>query len=710
MNFSSIFKTISNFQFPYSLEDRTIHETPLWQVFQGTRKADSLEVTVFKAKRTPENEKLILNAVQKSKILKIPGLCSVIDTFDSDPQSTFIVTERVTPFPWDSLNIFLENKEGIHLGIAQLLATLKFLSNFVVGTLGKESIYVNSKGQWLLFGLELCENMSEVNQNQFTDSFYLYYNSVGLSKPTDTYKTVDAIMCSQLIKILLGSQIPKDWQLAVSTLAKGSSTITTFYEKIQGTRTWSDNQLISIYQELKEFHIKDSQGKMVTMVNFQNIFLSSRNLFDNMIPEFITGLIIPELCILINWLLSTQSESPSTVSRIVSFMSILLSLATEYSFYPTNVKNAIFESFKLPDRQIRFLLLIYLPKLIEPLGKTDISNLVYPYFVQGLVDSDPILRLQTLKTIPVIVPTMSERQLNSDLLRYLAKTQVDSDVEIRTWTVLIITKVSSLLSKSSNRPSILAIAFTKSLKDPHTKPRLAALYGLQHSIDLLDVTTIANKILTVIAPGLLDKNPLVRSKAKDLFGKYLNKLEEEARSIQNESQYDAEESSDFNFDEYDLKYDTLSKQFIENLKLNAPTVEDILTTTPLKDDSNENGWDNFNTTENIKSESWNMDDGWGDMDTSAAAPSSLRGKQVKIEESWNSDVNDDFSDEVANTNQIPGIRGLSKNSTSVLSTKSSSASNSLNKQSKYFSKSKQVEKKIQLSLELEDEGGWDDAW
>lgn len=143
MNFSSIFKSISNFQFPYTIEETAITETALWQCFDGTRKADSLPVTVFKAKRSPENESLILNAVHKSKILKIPGLCTVLETFDSDPQSTFIVTERVVPFPWDNLGSLSQNKFGVELGISQLLATLGFLKNFVLGTLSKDSVFIN---------------------------------------------------------------------------------------------------------------------------------------------------------------------------------------------------------------------------------------------------------------------------------------------------------------------------------------------------------------------------------------------------------------------------------------------------------------------------------------------------------------------------------------------------------------------------------------
>lgn len=176
------------------------------------RKSDSVPVTVFKANRSQQTEALIANAIHKAKILKIPGLCRVLETFDSDPQSTFIVTERVTPFPWDDIATLQRNKEALELGISQLLTTLTFLNAFVLGTIGKDSIFIDSKGQWLLFGLEMCSKVTDIsNPERYLDSLHDYNRLLGLSSSCNNLNKIDAMSLGSLITTIFGTtaKIPK---------------------------------------------------------------------------------------------------------------------------------------------------------------------------------------------------------------------------------------------------------------------------------------------------------------------------------------------------------------------------------------------------------------------------------------------------------------------------------------------------------------------
>lgn len=639
MSFINLFKSLSNFQFPFTLEDKPVSETTLWQVFNGLRKSDSVPVTVFKANRSQQTEALIANAIHKAKILKIPGLCRVLETFDSDPQSTFIVTERVTPFPWDDIATLQRNKEALELGISQLLTTLTFLNAFVLGTIGKDSIFIDSKGQWLLFGLEMCSKVTDIsNPERYLDSLHDYNRLLGLSSSCNNLNKIDAMSLGSLITTIFGTtaKIPKDWQSPVQSLASGRTSIENFMNKLQLTDTWLSNPLITIYQQLKELHIKEPQEKLAVMTNLQTSFFENKDLYHNLSAQFVEGLVIPEIANVIKWLMTSQNNSTSAVSRIIPLLAIYLDLSTERQYFPENSKQLIYDCFGLPDRQIRFLLLIYLPKISKHLNKGEISTKIYPRFIQGMADADATLRLQTLKRVPIVVPFITERQLNNELLRFLAKTQVDAEVEIRTWTVIIITRISTLLSTSSgNRSNILATAFTKSLKDPVTKPRLAALYGLAKSIDLFDVATIANKILTVIAPGLLDKDPLVRSKAKGLFEKYLNKLEDEAKAIQ--SANSGSHSEDINFDQYgeeETSDDTeLVNQFMATLMLSSTPEPDLLTKNNTVED---NGWD---------TQDQDLDDGgWDTASEKINQQNAFKSTPVPIEKSWNDELNEELDD------------------------------------------------------------------
>ncbi|QHS76217.1 COPI-interacting protein CEX1 [Saccharomyces paradoxus] len=675
MNFSSIFKSISNFQFPYTIEETAITETAFWQCFDGTRKADSLPVTVFKAKRSPESEALILNAVHKAKILKIPGLCSVLETFDSDPQSTFIVTERVVPFPWDNLSSLSQNKFGIELGISQLLVTLGFLNKFVLGTLSKDSIYINIKGEWVLFGLELCSSKEGLSAFEFSSKARTYYNMTGSQLPCEDSNTIDSMGLGLLVKDLMTpSSLPKDWTVNVNMISDGRMTIESFRKRLENTETWRSNPLINFYQELKELHIKDPRGKLVVMSSLENLYLESREIFRNLTPGMIENFIIPELCEIIKILMiqsvaSTASHTGMNFNashKLVPFLAIVLDLTSETNTFPVGFNDLIAQSFKLPDRQVRFLLLIYLPKLIGPLSKSEISSRIYPHFIQGLTDSDATLRLQTLKTIPCIVSCLTERQLNNELLRFLAKTQVDSDIEIRTWTVIIISKISTILSTSvGNRSNILATAFTKSLKDPHVKPRLAALYGLEKSIELFDVNTIANKILTVIAPGLLDKSSIVRNRAKILFEMYLDRLEKEALLIQtNDSTDDSEDMKEIDFDNYGCDEEDMNKEdsmlaakFLNNLRLNSPsaTIPNNITDSEVDSAQDGNGWDDFSDTDGctVNSTTESLDKLASHVITTNTQKFS--GRPIKINKSWNDELNDnDWTQDESSPSKEPG--------------------------------------------------------
>lgn len=673
MSFINLFRSISSFQFPYAIEDSPIQESPLWQVYYGSRKSDSLPVTIFKANRNEKTEPLIANAIHKSKILRIPGLCRVLETFESDPQSTFVVTERATPFPWNHLNYYLRNKEALVVGILEILNTLSHLSNFVLGTLSEQSIFIDSKGRWILFGFELSAERKQLDPGIFGSHMRLYNSLNEKQVLSDDPARVDAIQLGKIITKLLGGSagIPKDWSVALNSLSEGRTSIRHFNKKLQSTSTWFNNPLISLHQQLEEIHIKDSQGKFIVMSNLQIAYFENRSLFHYLLPQFVKGMLIPELIEVINWLISTQNGNPSILPKIIPLLAIFLDLTIEQEYFPEASKQLLYSGFALQDRQVRFLLLIYLPKIVAHLEKREISDKIYPRFSMGLADTDSTLRLQTLKSIPVVVSYISERQLNNELLRYLAKTQVDVDVDIRTWTVIVITKISTLLSSSSgNRANILATAFTKSLKDPDVKARLASLYGLNKTIDLFDVKTIANKILTVIAPGLLDKDPLVRSKAKALFQKYLNKLEDEAKLLQDDGVLEESQTKDINFDSYcetdSSNVDELAKQFLSSILITTgPGFSDTNTATHgvMDDDV----WANFGE-KNSSSVSDDFgsfpakvsraqdfsqadvveadfdDDSWGDFSLDefqeVKVPKPMTGKSDKVQSSWDSHAND----------------------------------------------------------------------
>jgi SCY1-like protein 1 len=68
--------------------------------------------------------------------------------------------------------------------------------------------------------------------------------------------------------------------------------------------------------------------------------------------------------------------------------------------------------------------------------------------VTGFTDVAPLVREQTVKAVLTVVPKLSDRVINGELLRYLAKTASDEQPGIRTNTTICLGKMAKNLSSS----------------------------------------------------------------------------------------------------------------------------------------------------------------------------------------------------------------------------------------------------------------------
>lgn len=546
MNFGSLFKGLTNFQFPYTMDNDPFYETPIWELYNGTRKKDSYQVTIFKAKTNlgDQADELIKHSVHMCKVLRVPGIVPILDVFDQNGMdSLFIITEVVEPLQ-KSIDQEKNSLEAYLIGLYDIFQLLEIVEPlFVMGNLCKENIFTDKKGKWVYFGLECCFDKKKIDIFQLNHNVdiwnQLHSKIESINVPPD-YNQLDSLQLSKLVTDLLDLnydkvRIPTLWKKNLQMLSQGKLTMIKFIESLKKTSIWQESQLLTIYEEMQELHIKNDKDRLLIMNKFQKYYLESDNKisFQHLTIGFIEQLILPETVSTINWIISNgqnlQKYNKSLIKLLTVFLDLLINDKDRNDLKP-EWKEIIYNAFKLTDRQIRFVLLLYLPQFIEryPKKTLDISNRIFNFYLQGMTDTDSTLRLQTLKTVPTIIEEITERQLNNEILRSIAKTQVDSDVNIRMWTILIIVKISKDLSGLSNRDNILATIYTKSLKDPSIKTKLAALYGLAQSIDMFTIEIIANKILTVIAPGLLDKDKIIRGKARELFNLYLKKLEDEA--------------------------------------------------------------------------------------------------------------------------------------------------------------------------------------
>lgn len=128
--------------------------------------------------------------------------------------------------------------------------------------------------------------------------------------------------------------------------------------------------------------------------------------------------------------------------------------------YSARLTPVIVRLFSNPDRAIRVCLLDHLPNMIEHLPQKIVNDKIFPQMVwillaisldillillqqvTGFADVAPVVREQTVKAVLTIVTKLSDRTINGELLKHLAKTSNDEQPGIRTNTTICLGKIA----------------------------------------------------------------------------------------------------------------------------------------------------------------------------------------------------------------------------------------------------------------------------
>lgn len=208
--------------------------------------------------------------------------------------------------------------------------------------------------------------------------------------------------------------------------------------------------------------------------------------------------------------------------------------------FETKVTPAVVRLFSSPDRAIRVSLLDNLPIMMDRLPQKIVNDKIFPQMViilaqvkgleankilqvTGFTDIAPVVREQTVKAVLTIISKLSDRTINGELLKYLAKTSNDEQPGIRTNTTICLGKISKNLGVGT-RSKVLIAAFTRSLRDPFVHARNAALMALAVTSDAFSEDDCANRILPALCPCLIDKEKLVRDQANKTLDTYIQRL------------------------------------------------------------------------------------------------------------------------------------------------------------------------------------------
>ncbi|KAI9787814.1 MAG: hypothetical protein M1816_007462 [Peltula sp. TS41687] len=525
--------------FPYSFGDRVERvstDKSIWILYNGTRREDGADCSILSFDISANKSRLPLarNALKKLRTLRHPGVLKVLDAVETDTY-IYIATERVAPLIWHT-RLKRLSVETIKWGLFTIAKTVKFINeeaSSVHGNLRVSSIYTSQSGEWKLDGFELLSSMKEDDA-----IIYSYANREPLSDlylPPEVVKggwdaikrqpvtAVDSYAFGLLIyEAFTGDVVGSDtigdtrkvppsmhqsYKRLLNANPKARLSVGHFLE--QGLRSggFFETPLIRLTEGIESLDLKtDSERQQ---------FLGELDEVPDDFPEdFLKTKVLPELLKSVEF----GGGGPKVFAAVMK-----LSAKLTEDEYQTHVTPVVVRLFAIPDRAIRVCLLDNLSLMIEHLPQKVVNDKIFPQMVSGFTDVAPVVREQTVKAVLTVVPKLSDRTTNGELLKYLARTANDEQPGIRTNTTICLGKIARNLG-SNTRQKILAAAFTRSLRDPFVHARNAALMALAATADVFTNEDCATRLLPAMCPSLIDKEKLVRDQANKTLDIYLQRV------------------------------------------------------------------------------------------------------------------------------------------------------------------------------------------
>lgn len=585
MNFlSSALTSLTGYSIPYTIKDEIVTDQSPWKVYQGINpKQNNAPVTVFeynlKSSGNATVAEAVKNSFRKLKLVKFPNCITTLDFFEFDNAMLYIVTEPVVPL----LDYLKEHSGKLNLdckvfglySVAQAIEFLNMKCNLVHGNIGLHSVYVNpNTGDWKLFGFELLTNLNSDPAQplyRFSSSIPSFHNLASpevLNQGVESLKTVipiklDSYMFGEfffgvilenysppynnLSAIKLPARLSSAYKRLVNANINQRITVEKFLQET--IDFFSNNLLIEFNNHLEEIKFMKDEEKLAFFKYELASIVGGEDTPENdtlnvFPPGLLEGKLLDELISQFRNLGKPQEYNPQNQETLAIILNYILRFgcALPNEQFSKIIKPVLFGAYSMADRSVRLHLLNYLPKYVDKLTDLDVQLKIFYSMITGFQDSNFIIRESTLKSLDIIIDKISDKQVNQDLLKVLAKSQFDPKPSIRTNTVILIIRISKRIY-SNSKNNVLITALSKTLKDTFTPCKMAALKGFETLIDEFSLEEVCGKILGHLAISLMDsRSAKVRDEADRIFKLYLSSVESHAADLpRKEPDDDAEE-------------------------------------------------------------------------------------------------------------------------------------------------------------------------
>lgn len=529
--------------FGYTFGDRVDLNDSIWTLHNGTKREDGSKCSIFSFDITANKSRLPLarNALRKLRTLRHPGVVKVLDTVETETY-IYIATERLSPLSWHVKRKSL-TEETTKWGLHNVAQTVKFINAdaaSIHGCLRPASIFFSESGEWKLGGFDALSSVKE------DDSILPTYGGLipdaGRYMPPEIAKAgwevvkqnptpaVDAYNFGILIfEVFNGGyhssdqlgqmkSIPASMHQSYKRLLnpnpKSRMSVGQFLDQGKRLGGFFQTPLIQVTDDIENLGLKAEDERNELLGKLDEVS-------DDFPTDFFKMKVLPEL-------LKSVEFGGGGAKVFSTVMQIGQKLSDEE--YETQITPVVVRLFANPDRGIRVCLLDNLPLMIDHLPQKLVNDKIFPQMVTGFSDIAPVVREQTVKAVLTVVPKLSDRTINGELLRHLAKTSNDEQPGIRTNTTICLGKIARNLS-SSSRAKVLAAAFSRSLRDPFVHARNAALLALAATADLFSEDDCASKLLPIMCPSLVDKEKIIRDQAQKSVDIYLARIRKFAATM-----------------------------------------------------------------------------------------------------------------------------------------------------------------------------------
>ncbi|KAH7148691.1 armadillo-type protein [Dactylonectria macrodidyma] len=529
--------------FPYNFGDIVDIDESIWTLYNGTKREDGSNCSVFSFDITANRSRLPLakNALKKLRTLRHPGVIKVLDAVETETY-IYIATERVIPLRWHIKRKSL-SPETIKWGVHSVARTIKFINHeasSIHGSLKVGSVYTSESGEWKLGGFDVLSSVKD------DESIIYTYGSVvpdsGRYAPPEIarggwdvikknpHTAVDAFNLGTLIfEVFNGDftgadqagqtkSIPPAMHSSYKRLCnanpKARTNVGNFLDQGNRAGAFFDSPLIKLTEGIDNLDIKSAEEREEFLTGLDQIS-------DDFPEEFFKMKVLPEM-------MKSAEFGGGGPKAVGVVLKIAAKLPAED--FESKVTPFVVRMFGNPDRAIRVCLLDSLPLIIDQLSQKIVNDKIFPQMMTGFTDVAPVVREQSLKSVLVIITKLSDRTINGDLLKQLAKTANDEQPGIRTNTTICLGKIAKNLGTSS-RSKVLIAAFTRSLRDPFLHARNAALLALGATAEYFTEEDAACRIIPVFSPLLIDKEKLIRDAANRTMDVYLQKIRKAASSM-----------------------------------------------------------------------------------------------------------------------------------------------------------------------------------